>query len=216
MEYAAEKLVECKLNLPNDDVSTVDTPEQASSEHLFKWPHEAILLLIEEYRKFSSNFYSGRLSHKKIWQLICEELKKKSYIVTGPQCQSKFTGLKRTYKGIKDHNGKSGNGTKYWPYFDLLDDLMHDKPCITPIATASSTAKRFQPESESASDTSISSNHPKKKTNSPIDKVVMAIEENRRIVEENREKRHREKMEQKNEALGLLARLVNVLEKKKD
>jgi len=46
-----------------------------------------------------------------------------------------------------------------------------------------------------------------------VDKVVLAIEQNFTIDEENRERRHREKMEQKKEDLDLLSRLVTALEK---
>jgi len=166
----------------------------------------------------ADNFCSGRISQKKIWQSIGDELLKKSYNVTGPQCQSKFGGLKRAYKSIKDHNSKSGNSTRTWPYFNLLDDLIGTKPYITPIATVSSTGKRDQPEVENSLSSTLSPGHEnsKKKPNnlSPVDKVRIAIEENSKVVEETREKRHKEKMDQKKEAIKLLARLVSVLETK--
>lgn len=49
---------------------------------------------------------------------------------------------------------------------------------------------------------------------SPIDKDLLAIEENRKVAEVNREKRHKEKMDQKKEDINLLAKLVSVLETK--
>ncbi|XP_008179324.1 uncharacterized protein LOC103308159 [Acyrthosiphon pisum] len=155
------------------------------------------------------------ISQKKIWQSIADELVKNTYSVTGPQCQSKFGGLKRTYNSIKDHNGKSGNGPRTWPYFEIMDGLLGVKPYIIPIATVSSTGKRDQPEVDNslASDISPHRELPKKKSNysSSVDKVLLAIEENRKVSEENKENRHKEKMEQKREAINLLARLVNVL-----
>lgn len=59
------------------------------------------------------------MSHKKIWTLIAEELLKHGYNITGPQCLSKFSGLKRTYKSIKNHNNKSGNATRAWLYLSV-------------------------------------------------------------------------------------------------
>ncbi|CAD6217088.1 GSCOCG00004664001-RA-CDS [Cotesia congregata] len=50
--------------------------------------------------------------------------------------------MKKTYKKIKDHNNKSGNSAKHWPYLTLMDDLMGDKPFISPLATCSSTGKK--------------------------------------------------------------------------
>lgn len=75
--------------------------------------------MIEEYNVRQSDFCSGKLAQKKIWALISNELIKHGYDVTGPQCLSKFSGLKRTYKAVKDHNNKSGNSTKTWPYFTV-------------------------------------------------------------------------------------------------
>lgn len=105
------------------------------TDNVFKWPREAILLLIEEYRKRTDDFYSGRISQQKNWQNIAEELLKKKHHVTGPQCQSKFKSLKSSYKSIKDHNGKLGNRSKTWAYYYLMDGLIDSKPCITPVAT---------------------------------------------------------------------------------
>jgi len=84
------------------------------------------------------------------------------------QCQSKFGGLKRTYKSMKDHNGKSGNGTRTWAYFDLLDSLIGSKPYISLVANASSSGKRVNSEPEYFSVLTVNSNtydQPRKKLN---------------------------------------------------
>lgn len=84
---------------------------------VFKWPHEAILLLIEEYNLRQEDFTSGKMSQKKIWSLIADKIKKHGYNVTGLQCFSKFSGLKRTYNGIKENNRRPRSGV--WPYFSV-------------------------------------------------------------------------------------------------
>lgn len=109
--------------------------------NFFKWGHEAILLLIEEYRNRADDFVSGRVSQKKVWEAISKILRNKGHDVTGPQCMSKFNGLKKTYKSTKDHNGKSGNARKSWPYFDLIDGIIGTKSFMKPVATVSSTGK---------------------------------------------------------------------------
>lgn len=63
------------------------------------------------------------MSHKKVWALIAQELIKHGYNVTGPQCLSKFNGLKHTYKAIKDHNNKSGNSTRTWSYLSVSNNF---------------------------------------------------------------------------------------------
>lgn len=112
----------------NETLQMEQNINNETDNNVFKWPREAILLLIEKYRKRTDDFYSGRISKKKNWQNIAEELLKKKHDVTGPQCQSKFNSLKRTYKSIKDHNGKSGNGSKSWAYYNLMDGLMVPSP----------------------------------------------------------------------------------------
>lgn len=67
-----------------------------------------------------NDFVSGKISQKKALIFIAEIMKKHGYNVTGPQCLSKFFGLKRTYKAIKYHNNKSGNATRTWPYFSVI------------------------------------------------------------------------------------------------
>lgn len=73
-----------------------------STNHLFvaafEWPHEAILLLIDEYEKRQYDFISEKISQKKLWIEISGQLRAYGNNITGPQCQSKFSGLKKTYK----------------------------------------------------------------------------------------------------------------------
>ncbi|XP_026821906.1 trihelix transcription factor ASIL1-like [Rhopalosiphum maidis] len=132
-------------NVSNDKLLSTTTDEIETTNELtgaFKWPNEAILLLIEEYQKRSDDFCSGKVSQKKTWQAISDSLSKKEYFVSGPQCLSKFSDLKRTYKSIKDHINKSGNGPRIWVYFNIMDSVNGTKPYIKPIATASSTGVR--------------------------------------------------------------------------
>lgn len=71
------------------------------------------------YKEHEELLIKGKVSVKKFWEMISEVLKEKSYNITGPQCKSKFHGLKKTYKKIKDHNAKSGNSRRTWPYFEV-------------------------------------------------------------------------------------------------
>lgn len=62
---------------------------------------------------------SGKISVKKFWNIISNLLIEKGYDITGTQCKSKMTGLKNTYKSVKDHNSRSGNSTRSWRYFKV-------------------------------------------------------------------------------------------------
>ncbi|XP_018309798.1 uncharacterized protein [Mycetomoellerius zeteki] len=72
---------------------------------------KAVFLLLEMYREREEDFSTGLKRSNKIWTEIAAEMKEanSSYEVTGQQCASKMSGLKRTYKNIADLNKKSGN-----------------------------------------------------------------------------------------------------------
>lgn len=42
-----------------------------------------------------------------------------NYLVSGSQCQSKLSSLKKMYKKIVDHSATSGNDRTTWPYFEV-------------------------------------------------------------------------------------------------
>lgn len=86
---------------------------------LYRWPEASVLLLLQTYEEMEEKLNTGKLSHKKCWELTAQILKKNGYNVTGPQCASKFRSLKKTYKSIKDHNSKSGNNRRTWQHFEV-------------------------------------------------------------------------------------------------
>ncbi|XP_024874860.1 uncharacterized protein LOC112456499, partial [Temnothorax curvispinosus] len=71
----------------NDTIKVHEKLHNTSNEEIggFKWPHEAILLLIEEYNIRQNDFVSGRMSHKKVWGEIAGEMMKHGHNVTGLQ-----------------------------------------------------------------------------------------------------------------------------------
>jgi len=193
---------------------------------MYKWPHEAILLLIEEYRTRRDDFHSGKISQKKVWDAISKKLIEKGHNVNGPQCMSKFAGLKRIYKATRDHNTKSGNNTRSWVYYELImNDLLGHKPFMQPVATVSSTglavvssSKRSL--SESFDFNNEKSNHSPKvakvaKSNNQVTKtnILLEIQKSKQISEENREKRHQEKMKQRSEAIDITKQIAFSLTK---
>ncbi|XP_074099452.1 uncharacterized protein LOC141527724 isoform X1 [Cotesia typhae] len=131
--------------------------------------------------------------------------------------------MKKTYKKTKDHNNKSGNSAKHWPYLTLMDDLMGDKPFITPVATCSSTGKK-RTLSESSCGSSSSNDldneaNQKKAKSTPASHLIAAFEERSMKSEENKERRFKEFMvfkakkaeeanQYKKRALDLLEKLV--------
>lgn len=49
----------------------------------FRWPHEAILLLLTLYKEHEHHSVSGKMTMKKFWGIIASRLNEKDYDVTG-------------------------------------------------------------------------------------------------------------------------------------
>ncbi|XP_067208246.1 uncharacterized protein [Linepithema humile] len=207
-------------DISNNDMEVQETRDISNLFLVFKWPHEAILLLLEEYNLRQNDFVTGKTSQKKVWSLIADEMVKHGHKVTGAQCLSKFSGLKRTYKAVKDHNNKSGNGTQSWPYFSHMDTLLGSKPFMSPVTTISSTGKRTQSDSSISSGDSCldtANEKPKKLQKTSYAETLMEdLKEERKIAEEATEKRHKENMEIRLRFLASLEKMVSIMEKNID
>lgn len=118
--------------------------------------------------------------------------------VTPQQIDTKWRGLKKTFKKINDHNNKSGNDRKYWEYFSIMENIIGKKPEVNPFAIYDSSEglKVLDniPQSKSVnSTTSPTINRPpkkRKKEETPewIATLVNQIEERRKERAEERKK----------------------------
>ncbi|RLU20835.1 hypothetical protein DMN91_007449 [Ooceraea biroi] len=140
---------------------------------------------------------------------IAEILKDKNYDVTGPQCSAKMRSLKKSYKSIKDHNSKSGNDRRTWPFYEIMDTIFEKKAWCSPVAVASSTGLSVKSNEESTvvSDSGISSepSTSKKPVISLLTKRIRQKEEH----EEAKKKRHKERMEMDEKLLTVLEKFIN-------
>ncbi|KAK3912073.1 Trihelix transcription factor GT-2 [Frankliniella fusca] len=183
----------------------------------FKWSHAAILLLVDTFKIYESDLVGGKISQKKVWERIAANLCEYGHNVTGPQCMSKFNGMKRTFKAISDHNSKSGNNPRTWPYFELMQSLLGERPFMEPLALASSSGAsvRLRQPSESSSlegSSEFSDATPRKRKRNSVamSDLAAAIMESRKIAEEGKNKRHQEKLSRTD---ALLTKLDLLLEK---
>ncbi|TGZ45695.1 Uncharacterized protein DBV15_11812 [Temnothorax longispinosus] len=49
-------------------ISHTDLDETRGQQ--MRWSHEAVLLLLEEYRQQEQDMYTGKISHKKAWEQL--------------------------------------------------------------------------------------------------------------------------------------------------
>lgn len=82
-EFVADETSEPNesVSVDQNEISMINNINTETENNIFKWPHEAILLLVEEYRKRAEDFYSGRISQKQNWQNIAEALIKKTIML---------------------------------------------------------------------------------------------------------------------------------------
>ncbi|CAL1672000.1 unnamed protein product [Lasius platythorax] len=146
-------------------------------------------------------------------------MEKHGHKVSGPQCLSKFSGLKKTYKAIKDNNKKSGAGTKTWPYFSHMDNLLNSKPYMSPLTTVSSTGKQTEAQSEhsTSSAKSLEEEKPsvhKKPRQMSVEKLLDDLKTDRKMAEEAMEKRHKENVDLRRQLLSSFEKMIDILNKK--
>ncbi|KAB0802690.1 hypothetical protein PPYR_00036 [Photinus pyralis] len=207
-------VVDENQELPNDEnqpLSPLSDNSDNSEEYLGRWPHEAILLLLDTYYEKCDQLLRGKVKPKPFWDDIARIINSHGYKVSGTQCRTKLATLKRQYKKIKDHNNASGNERREWIYTEKMDELFSNKPWVEPVATASSDGGKenvFQ-------STSFSTPEP---VQSPLPQNVKS----KRVVDllakirEDRQRHHDERMSQRSEAMELLRSLVDSVKKNPD
>nr|XP_012235055.1 PREDICTED: uncharacterized protein LOC105679555 [Linepithema humile] len=112
--------------------------DQKNDKSLFIWSSKCVYLLLDKYEEWKEEFSAGTKRHNKIWEAIADNMRKTNieYTMTGPQCQSKLNGLKKTYKKILDYNSVSGNDRKTWPYFQRMHEIFGKSGWANPKAIA--------------------------------------------------------------------------------
>ncbi|XP_029162959.1 uncharacterized protein LOC114934473 [Nylanderia fulva] len=119
-------------NVPDDN----NKENKKSSQEQHNWTKQEIMLLLDIYTSKEKDFHSGKNTVKHCWESVANEMQKMGHDISGQKCCIKFQAMKRTYKSIKDHNKKSGNNTKKWEYFELMDKIFSEKPWVEPLAVA--------------------------------------------------------------------------------
>ncbi|KAM0736902.1 hypothetical protein ACS0PU_006551 [Formica fusca] len=129
------------------------------------------------------------------------------YDISAQKCCIKFQAMKRTYKVIKDHNNKSGNNTRKWEYFDLMDKIFNKKPWVEPLSVAGTSCESGRSDSETSSTEETREQSAKRKKLN-MDTFLENLLEEKRLKREADAKRHKEKMEQFDNLKNLLQKLV--------
>ncbi|KAH0546722.1 hypothetical protein KQX54_014220 [Cotesia glomerata] len=122
-----------------NEVNASGGPDNCTVEDsVFKWPHEAILMLIEEYRTNENNFTTGKISQKKLWKNLMDDLLgAKPNITPTATCSStgKRTRSNSTCSSVSSENELDETATivkksKYKQPIDKLLDVLEERSSI--------------------------------------------------------------------------------------
>lgn len=79
------------------------------------------------------------MKSRNVWALISKKLEKSNpeWKKTPVQCENKWKDIKRKYMETKDHNNQSGNDPKICKFYEELEEILGEKPCVKPVTIAS-------------------------------------------------------------------------------
>lgn len=103
------------------------------------WTTETTKLLISLVKEHDSEFQKSIKKH--VWQKIGAKINAQCNLnYSWLQCDTKWKGLLKTYKDVRDHNSDTGRNKRTWQFFDAMNELLFTKPEITAEATCSSSS----------------------------------------------------------------------------
>lgn len=178
------------------------------------WTNELTLALITLVEEHQIEFQNS--IKKYIWIKISKKLQDKfDFSITWQQCDTKWKGLLKMYKDIKEHNSKSGKARKRWEYFEVMNKMLHDKSEITPVATCSSSKGLTINEELSSTEESLKEDSMDEQNSVVETNTLKSSFSKKRLRTINPvEKRHQEKMQRQDKFLQSFDDYIQLLKKK--
>ena len=106
---------------------------QMASSRGQTWTHKEILALIRIWSDSTvQSQLDGALRTADIWGNVAGQLQAAGCNRTSKQCKDKMKNLKQYYKDLLDGHNRSGHDRSNWPYYDLIDDVLVDRPSTRP------------------------------------------------------------------------------------
>lgn len=194
------------------------------------WVRSEVLVLLSCYEHYKNDL-NRPVKRRTAWQKIIEEMAAMGVKVQVVQAQNKIKVLLRSYKKIKDNSTKTGRGALKFEYLEEMDRLFAKNKVINPTNIASSSLKENIPlehENNSTKTEVEASTSKKRKINnvSPLRKYLdkkeaievekkkmkqeffTAWQENEKIKAEQKEQRHKERIELEKKRIEVLEKLL--------
>ncbi|CAH1102990.1 unnamed protein product [Psylliodes chrysocephalus] len=209
-----------------------------TSENDSIWSENETRRLITLYAEHQDDIKHAE-KKKFVWDIISERMVEKQFQKTAAKCQRKWINLCRVYRSIKDQkkSNQSGRGRKTpFIFYDALDEILGELPSNSQNYNVDVAALSSETELEIVNDETTESNHSTDITNDLITEnqnvqpTNPAINKKRKnytqeyfkskinyhkmkeIEREQRNTRHKEKMELENKKLEIEQKKVNILQ----
>lgn len=100
--------------------------------------------LLQTWKNYKELFDSSTIRNDAVWNLIAEELAiaNSSWVYSGTQCENKFKDVRKNYMKMRDHNNQTGAEPKYCKFYNDMEVILGEKPCVKPVTLASNLKKR--------------------------------------------------------------------------
>ncbi|KAJ8966273.1 hypothetical protein NQ314_003641 [Rhamnusium bicolor] len=171
------------------------------------WTTENTLFLIDIVEKFDKEFASG--IKKNVWEKVTQQCKHLHKNINEKQCETKWKTLKR-YKTVLLHNNTSGQKKRYWEFFDVMHDIMHNKPEITPDTVCSSMTGLHVNKEVAVPDLSpCSSKEDKENENISNKDYESSFSRKRKAKMSEADRRHQEKMKRLDNFNDLFQKMID-------
>ena len=114
------------------------------------WSHEEILAVIRVWSDQTIQvMLDGATRNADIYKKIAERLEQEGgFQRTHKQCKEKLKNLRQFYKDLKDGHNRSGFNRDNWPYYDLIDAVLGDRPATRPQSLVDTTSLQPSPPEE--------------------------------------------------------------------
>lgn len=161
-----------------------------------------------------------------MWRQIAAELQKTNpnWTYTGIQCENKFKDVRKNYVKVKDHNTNSTGGQrKASKFYEDMEEIFGDKPCIKPVAIASTLRKRSSSDSSKIHSTCVFVSEedeiqeatpiPRKKSQitKSLEEWAISMKQESMQREIERDRRHKEKLEKQEQAIATYREFMSKL-----
>ncbi|CAC5411767.1 unnamed protein product [Mytilus coruscus] len=111
----------------------------STSAHPAIWNETTTKILIAEMKASEDISNKGKITKKKMFKNIIEQLSKQGYNFSWERVQGKWKTLVSVFERTKDYNNKLVNDRKTCAFQNELEQILEGNPSIKPVAISSSS-----------------------------------------------------------------------------